>query len=100
MKELDNLFGNEPLNLKSLEKGIDEKMFSWMYVLLDYSYPNEIEDNVEEITRVLLDSYDSYKNKNPEISREFITQDIYFKKIEDYYNIALAVEENRKRVIN
>jgi hypothetical protein len=81
--------------IKSLQKGIDQKMFGWLYVLLDYSYPGEIEENVDEIVRVLKDSYEYNVRTNPQLSKEYISEMIYLQKIHDYYKIALIMKNER-----
>ncbi len=91
---LDNYFKNFK-KIKSLEKGIDQKMFSLMYVLLDYSYPGETRENVDEIIRVLQDSYEYNLKLKPELSKEYISEEIYNQKIQDYHKIALIIQNEK-----
>jgi hypothetical protein len=92
---LENYFNNFKKS-KSLDKDFDEKMFSLMYVLLDYSYPGEIEENVEEIVRVLKDSYEHNIKLNPKLSKEYISEMIYNQKLQDYHQIALIIKNERE----
>ncbi len=100
MNDLESFFDEVNFTAKSLEKEIDQKMFGWLYVLLDYSYPGEDIGNVEKITKVLIESYKSYTKKHPEIPEEVITSDIYYKKISHFYDYALIVEKERNHKIN
>lgn len=97
--EIDDFLVEGP-NIKSLREGIDQKMFGWMYVLLDYSFPGNEINNANNIADVLIKSYKSYTKKHPEIPEEFITADIYFQKIRHFYDFASMMEKERNHKIN
>ncbi len=63
MNKQINLFGNEFLELKSLEKGIDEKIFGLVYLLKMHSGIKNLEWNVDDIIDTLICKYNKLRNE-------------------------------------
>ena len=63
MNKQINLFENEFLELKSLEKGIDEKMFGLVYLLKMHSGTGDLEWNVDDIIDSLICKDNKLRNK-------------------------------------
>lgn len=89
-----NLFENEPLELKSLEKGIDQKMFGLIYLLKMHSGIGDLEWNVNDIIDTLIYRYKELKKYTGKFGESYNTIQSYHELICDSYYKLLTKEIN------